>query len=931
MADISHHQFIALLKKSNVIDAKKLQPWLEENTKIESARKLAKSLVQLGFLTTWQAKFLISGRYRLRIGNYFLLSRLRRDELGARYLAIHATLKRKVELQIFSRDLTSDTKRWKDMIKKASLVAKLDHSSLVHVYDIDHDDDRYFLVVEHVPGRSLDVQKEIFTTPQIGKLVLQCAEGVEFAHQNNVVHGTIDQSDIVLTEKGTVKLQNLTVSPMRNQNNDEPEAKPSADFKALAKLGKKLLSANPGADGGAGAELLKIFALMNAKGVVAMAKLRKWVEGTPDPEATSAQVTKSGANPIFQSSSSEVDSSSTSKVTYAPDAPDEAEEAGTSSASIIAAAKASPPFLIACALGLAVFGGIVTYGVSRAYSKMAAEPAAKVSAADAEEAKAERARAAKHEEMERKQVEAWEADQKKDAAGKAGQSGGHKKARTPTNERVRANPKPDAKNDEKPASQDAAPDKDAKAGAMPREAVESKPTVEEDGDSSGEATAESDPPKENAEGNKFLNIFGYKKKKGTTEKDEKADPAKEGAVPEIAKDVESDDLEKLTHIGKVTENALYAGGVRTYKQILEMNPEALDKVLEKSGGNKLGAKWEQAIADAKPLAEEVAELAKEHFRKVPDAFDLPSIKSTDAKVLTKLEIPGNYFLSIELVSPVGIGQRRLFFELSEDSSVDEKWIVSSKKSRKSKVGVGIASFQKKGNEFVFAWTPEAANDKTAVYLKNCFVRLSTPDGRTRFSKLRKPNKSIRSLRISKENLIDELSFEIDALPSADRIKIQLGTLSNQERTIEVHRPAITFEAPAIVKLKSRESGGFMNMQVSAKRSARSIKLTAGLFLRGTPIKSYDQLVSFEKQLEAANVSAQLRARGKKENSPELKQASIAKANADRMADYKKSIDWLLDGGGEAIDFEVVADFEDGRVMLAKSDKKVIYQSKKKKK
>ena len=193
MADISHHQFVTLLKRSKVVEPKKLQPWLAKTKKIKSARKLAKSLVQHELLTTWQAKFLLSGRHRLRIGNYFLLSRLRRDELGARYLAVHASLERKVELQIFARDLTSDTQRWKDMIKKASLVAKLDHPALVHVYDIDHDDDRYFLVVEHVAGRSLDVEKEIFTTPQIGKLILQCAEGIEVAHQNQVVHGTIDQ------------------------------------------------------------------------------------------------------------------------------------------------------------------------------------------------------------------------------------------------------------------------------------------------------------------------------------------------------------------------------------------------------------------------------------------------------------------------------------------------------------------------------------------------------------------------------------------------------------------------------------------------------------------------------------------------------------------------------------------------------------------
>ena len=377
MADISHHQFITLLKRSKVVEPKKLQPWLEQNKKIESARKLAKSLVSEEMLTTWQAKFLLSGRHRLRIGNYFLLSRLRRDELGARYLAVHASLERKVELQIFARDLTSDTKRWKDMIHKASFVAKLDHPALVHVYDIDQDDDRYFLVVEHVAGRPLDVQKEIFTTPQIGKLVLQCAEGIEVAHQNKVVHGTIDQTDILLTEKGTVKLQNLTVSPMRNLNSEAPEAEPIADYVAMAVLGEKLLQANPGADGGAGVGLSAIFELMKSNGPNAIVKLKQWVEATPDAAGVNTQVTKSGANPIFSpttGSSSGVDLSKPPSASVGVGDGDDA-AAAVSSTSIIEAARSSRPFLIAIAIGALMFCGIVIFGIVRSYDKFVGEPA----------------------------------------------------------------------------------------------------------------------------------------------------------------------------------------------------------------------------------------------------------------------------------------------------------------------------------------------------------------------------------------------------------------------------------------------------------------------------------------------------------------------------------------------------------------------------
>jgi len=125
----------------------------------------------------------------------------------------------------------------------------------------------------------------------------------------------------------------------------------------------------------------------------------------------------------------------------------------------------------------------------------------------------------------------------------------------------------------------------------------------------------------------------------------------------------------------------------------------------------------------------------------------------------------------------------------------------------------------------------------------------------------------------------------------------------------------------------------MNLQISAKRVGKTIKLTAALVLRGVPIKSHRKLVELQEQLQAFNTSAQQAADGAKRDSPEQKLARRAKANAKLMEDYQKSIDWLLEGSGgigEAIDFKVVADFEDGLVVLAKSNKNVPKTTKKKK-
>ncbi len=923
MADITHHQFITLLKKSNVIAEKKLQPWLERTAKIESARKLAKSLVEADLLTTWQAKFLLSGRYRLRIGNYFLLSRLHRDELGARYLAINASLNRKVELQIFSRDLTSDAKRWKEMIQKATLVAKLDHSALVHVYDIDHDDERYFLVVEYVQGRLLDVQKEIFTTPQIGKLILECAEGIEFAHQNQVVHGMIDQADVLLTDKGTVKLRNLAVSPMRKLQNDSPEAEPIADHIALAVLGEKLLAANPGTSSGPGVGLAAIFALMKTEGASAIDQLRQWVEAMPISEVIKSEATKSGAKPIFSStheSTSSFDLTKQDDVSYRPDVPD-ANESAVSSASIIRAAKASPTFLVACALGLVMFGGIVAFGISRAYSKMTFESAAEVVEVKAKKL-AEKKKAAKYTQKEQEAFVAWETKQAKQTKqAKANSSNESTKVITPKKKRRRKKKKPPKNNRQEN------PD-DVQGGKVtqeePKQDAERNAAVADQ--TSSEESKSSLVEKSKKPSNKFLDIFNKKDKAK-----ESAAPA--GALVPAPADVEPDSLKKINGIGPVIEKVLYKAGVKTYSQISKMSPTVLDEILEEGGTSKIGeGKWAAIIVAAGPLAEKVAEKAANHFRKVPRVLALPEIESTESVVLTELTIPSNYLLDVELISPNGISPRRIYFELNQVASNDQAWVVSSKKEKTSSNANEIATLKMADSALSFAWLPAADKDKLAVYLQNCLVRLSTPDGRSCVVSLRKP-KSVRSLRINSDRLIDTLNVPIEGMPDFDRVRIELARIRGSESLIHLVDASITVDSPGVVALRhgDRNSQSLV-LQVAGKRSGKSIKLSAGLTINGRQIKSVSQLKAIQNQLDSAFANAQRQLINNPTDKNLLKLNNLASKNVLRMKEYTKTITWLFegdDGIGEAIDFQISADFDDGKIELVKSKKNLVGKGKKK--
>lgn len=81
MSALSRDEFVAFLKKSRAIDDEAIDSWMSR-VDDQEPKKIASKLVRDKMLTQWQAKMLLAGRSRLTVGNYRLLSRINRNELG---------------------------------------------------------------------------------------------------------------------------------------------------------------------------------------------------------------------------------------------------------------------------------------------------------------------------------------------------------------------------------------------------------------------------------------------------------------------------------------------------------------------------------------------------------------------------------------------------------------------------------------------------------------------------------------------------------------------------------------------------------------------------------------------------------------------------------------------------------------------------------
>jgi serine/threonine protein kinase len=240
MTATSKDDFVACLKASKVIAPKQLDEALA-GIGSDDPRQIAIELVQGNLLTRWQAKYLVAGHSRLHVGNYRLLERLRRNEFGDRFLAVHEQLDRLVEIQILPKSLNDQHDLREKFLSSASVASQVDHPNLVHVYDIDQEGKRLYLVVEHAKGNLLSSYAPAeFSVLDIARLVDQLLRGLKAAHEKGIVHGLISPHNVIVTEAEEVKIQNLVMASLENPNH--AAATQAGDIQAIGNIGRELLN-----------------------------------------------------------------------------------------------------------------------------------------------------------------------------------------------------------------------------------------------------------------------------------------------------------------------------------------------------------------------------------------------------------------------------------------------------------------------------------------------------------------------------------------------------------------------------------------------------------------------------------------------------------------------------------------------------------------
>ena len=188
--------------------------------------EVAAKMVELDWITQYQADQLLNGRTRFNLGTYIITDFIGRGGMGDVFKAEHNLMGREVAVKVLTRQ-RSTPEAEANFQREIRLQAKLDHPNLVRAYDAGHDGNVYYLVVEYVPGT--DLRRLVRTQgkldmEQAATVIMQAARGLHHAHTCGLIHRDVKPGNLLVTPEGHTKVSDLGLAGFMDEGKEDPRA-----------------------------------------------------------------------------------------------------------------------------------------------------------------------------------------------------------------------------------------------------------------------------------------------------------------------------------------------------------------------------------------------------------------------------------------------------------------------------------------------------------------------------------------------------------------------------------------------------------------------------------------------------------------------------------------------------------------------------------
>ncbi len=152
-------------------------------------------------------------------GRYKIEGTLGKGGMSAVYKATDPNLRRTVAVKMIHPHLSDNPDFVVRFKEEAAAVAQLRHPNIVQVFDFNNDDETYYMVLEFVPGETLqarlkrlnDAGRRLSMTEAI-KFAMQICDAADYAHQRGLIHRDIKPANIMLDVYGKAVLMDFGIA-----------------------------------------------------------------------------------------------------------------------------------------------------------------------------------------------------------------------------------------------------------------------------------------------------------------------------------------------------------------------------------------------------------------------------------------------------------------------------------------------------------------------------------------------------------------------------------------------------------------------------------------------------------------------------------------------------------------------------------------------
>lgn len=145
---------------------------------------------------------------REQLGHYRILEQIGSGGMGRVYRARDERLERHVALKVLPEAALADDTARRRFRREALALSRLNHPNIATIHDFDTLDGVDVLVMEHIPGASLDEVLKHGPLPEreVVRLGQQLADALAAAHDRNVIHRDLKPGNVRITPEGRLKV-----------------------------------------------------------------------------------------------------------------------------------------------------------------------------------------------------------------------------------------------------------------------------------------------------------------------------------------------------------------------------------------------------------------------------------------------------------------------------------------------------------------------------------------------------------------------------------------------------------------------------------------------------------------------------------------------------------------------------------------------------